>query len=80
MWEDIEKPDFVGAYREHWTEDQKRVFVEYDMAVTWREEIRDKRLKALDAELRKLLELVETGCAAYDARLEVSLLFKLCHW
>ena len=39
----------------------------------------DKRRKALDAELRKLLELVETGCAAFDARLEVSLLllFKL---
>ncbi len=53
---------------------KKRVFVEYDMAVTWWEEIRDKRRKALDAELRKLLELVETGCAAFDARLEVSLL------
>ncbi len=36
--------------------------VEYDMVVKEREETGDNRRKAFNTELRKLLELVVTGC------------------
>jgi hypothetical protein len=44
--EGIEKPDFVHANREHWTEDVKRVSVAYGMAVKEREEMQDKHMIA----------------------------------
>ena len=58
------------------------MLVKYDMAVKECRRCETSLARpSIDAELRrKLLELVETSCAAVDARLEVSLLFKSCHW
>ena len=70
IWIDLPKPEFmISVAQENWTDEQKKVAIEFKKKEDELADLRDKRRKALDAELRKLQEQIKTGCDSYDDRL-----------
>lgn len=71
VWQDVPRPAFMAQTpAAQWDEDQKRAAQVYEQAVKELNELRDKRRKALDGQLRKLERKVRTVCDNFDQRLQ----------
>eukprot|EP00051_Salpingoeca_urceolata_P023065 m.387240 g.387240 ORF g.387240 m.387240 type:complete len:1455 (-) comp20062_c1_seq5:685-5049(-) len=70
IWEDPPAPAFMAEVRkEAWSEEQVRAVAEYEAKMKGLLELRDKRRKALDAELRSVQEAVQATLDGFDRRL-----------
>ncbi len=71
VWKDIAPPAFIAEIpKDSWSDEQKKMAADHDKAVLELTDARDKRRKALDAEMRKLQENIKGSCDAFDARLD----------
>ncbi|CAL8091863.1 unnamed protein product [Calicophoron daubneyi] len=68
---DIPKPAFLLTNKPlgHWTEDDKRLYAEYERKVKELEEEREKYRKFLESEMKKLHGLVDEDRAKFDEQL-----------
>ncbi|VEL36201.1 unnamed protein product [Protopolystoma xenopodis] len=68
---DIPKPNFVlqGKVQTQWSEDDKRIFAEYEKKVKDLNEERERFRKVMQAEIKKLTGLIEDGKMRFNEHL-----------
>ena len=70
VWIDPPKPVYLDSVpKDQWDEDQKRGALAYEATMKQLLELRDKRRKTLDTQLRNLYAKVDATREAFDARL-----------
>lgn len=70
VWIDPPKPAYLDSVpKDQWDEDQKRGALAYEATMKQLLELREKRRKTLDTQLRNLYAKVEATREAFDARL-----------
>ncbi len=71
IWIDPPRPGFLDdVKKDDWTEEQGKQAAEFASTMKELEDLRDKRRKALDAELRKLQEQIQALRKGFDVQLQ----------